>query len=619
MSENQKSNSKQEENSTQSSEFDFEKIKEAMQHNPETFKQILSMLNIESSSDEIEDETVEDGEVIEEFISENDLIEYNSIEDEDDETVEEQLQELQQALNNLTPQTKNKKRNKNKKPIYDMPIKEVPKAETPVAKEPVKEVSKAETPVTEIKTSKKENSISGKSTKTSNKSKNKAPKIITAKNTNVLTLDPVDENVTPKDDKVSLNQVIEDLIPKEVSKKLDEPLVEEVTEPVSEAIEEIVVEKKPINKPIETISKPIAENDSNPFVEEILSGNIDKTPETEEIPLTGSFIPKNKPEDREEKSTADLKVPLNGSFGIETPTDTVNNTNTTQPKPVIPKTNIPPYLANVMNKQPKKPVVEKPVIEKPVVEKPVIEKTVIEKPIDVIIDENNTEPIGGVFGIEDEKPLTGSFTLKEKIEDFSQKDVNELDVPLDGSFGVEPAKVTTSGKFEANDDKKVVQTSSTITSDTSNTPINSSVSITKPIEDTVKEQNPVDLTNVVIDENSTEPIGGVFGIEEEKPLTGSFTLKEKIEDISQKDVNELDVPLDGSFDVEPAEVTVSGKFEASDSKKPMPSTDISFKDGDTYDIDSIFSAILQTADNFKDKNVSAVEFAEKVKNILEKK
>ena len=73
-------------------------------------------------------------------------------------------------------------------------------------------------------------------------------------------------------------------------------------------------------------------------------------------------------------------------------------------------------------------------------------------------------------------------------------------------------------------------------------------------------QKPVDLSQVVIDENCTDPIGGVFGLDDEKPLTGSFTLNEAIEDNSNKSADDLDVPLEGSFDVEPATVTVSGKF-----------------------------------------------------------
>ncbi|MBQ7522449.1 MAG: hypothetical protein IJU14_06180, partial [Clostridia bacterium] len=182
--------------------------------------------------------------------------------------------------------------------------------------------------------------------------------------------------------------------------------------------------------------------------------------------------------------------------------------------------------------------------------------------------------VGGVFGLNDEKPLTGSFTLSEQLEDTSQKSVDDLDVPLEGSFDVEPAKVTVSGKFVENT-KPVVTMASSLNN---NTPpakptvpptaiyqppkpdSNGLVSAHKQSSEPARKQNPVDLTNVIIDETRTDPIGGVFGLEDEKPLTGSFTLSEQLEDTSQKSVDDLDVPLEGSFDVEPAKVTVSGKF-----------------------------------------------------------
>ena len=53
-------------------------------------------------------------------------------------------------------------------------------------------------------------------------------------------------------------------------------------------------------------------------------------------------------------------------------------------------------------------------------------------------DEENSEPIGGVFSLEDEKPLTGSFTLSEPLkteEDYAEE---IADVPLVGSFGIDP-------------------------------------------------------------------------------------------------------------------------------------------------------------------------------------
>ena len=197
-----------------------------------------------------------------------------------------------------------------------------------------------------------------------------------------------------------------------------------------------------------------------------------------------------------------------------------------------------------------------------------------QKPVDlsqVVIDENCTDPIGGVFGLDDEKPLTGSFTLSEQLEDNTEKNVDDLDVPLGGSFGVEPSEVTVSGKFVENT-KPVVTMVEDMTSPASTpsvAPITSNngqivenlVSAHKSGDSQINStQKPVDLSQVVIDENCTDPIGGVFGLDDEKPLTGSFTLNETIEDNSNKSADDLDVRLEGSFDVEPATVTVSGKF-----------------------------------------------------------
>ena len=134
-------------------------------------------------------------------------------------------------------------------------------------------------------------------------------------------------------------------------------------------------------------------------------------------------------------------------------------------------------------------------------------------------------------------------------------------------------------------------------------------------------QKPVDLSQVVIDENCTDPIGGVFGLDDEKPLTGSFTLNETIEDNSNKSADDLDVPLVGSFGVEPSEVTVSGKF-VENTKPVVTKVDnsplISFEENEKFDMDNITAAILNVAKNNANKGVSSAEFAEQVKKLLKK-
>ena len=258
-----------------------------------------------------------------------------------------------------------------------------------------------------------------------------------------------------------------------------------------------------------------------------------------------------------------------------------------------------------------------------------------QKPVDlsqVVIDENCTEPIGGVFGLDDEKPLTGSFTLSEQLEDNTEKNVDDLDVPLGGSFGVEPSEVTVSGKLVENT-KPVVTMVEDMTAPASTpsvAPITSNdgqivenlVSAHKSGDSQINStQKPVDLSQVVIDENCTDPIGGVFGLDDEKPLTGSFTLNETIEDNSNKSADDLDVPLVGSFGVEPSEVTVSGKF-VENTKPVVTKVDnsplISFEENEKFDMDNITAAILNVAKNNANKGVSSAEFAEQVKKLLKK-
>ena len=111
-------------------------------------------------------------------------------------------------------------------------------------------------------------------------------------------------------------------------------------------------------------------------------------------------------------------------------------------------------------------------------------------------------------------------------------------------------------------------------------------------------------------------------LSDEKPLTGSFTLSKQLEDNSEKSVDDLDVPLEGSFDVEPATVTVRGKYV--ENTKPVVTTVdnsplISFEENDKFDMDDITAAILNVAKNNESKGISSAEFAEQVKKILKKK
>jgi len=311
----------------------------------------------------------------------------------------------------------------------------------------------------------------------------------------------------------------------------------------------------------------------------------------DEKPLTGSFTLTEQLEDTSQKSVDELDVPLEGSFDVEPAKVTVSGKFVENTKPVV-------TMVDSLNKVPAPQTPPATAAYRPPVSAPATStykppvpdsnglvsahKTTSNEPArkqnpvnltNVIIDETRTDPIGGLFGLDDEKPLTGSFTLSEKLEDTSQKSADELDVPLEGSFDVEPAKVTVSGKFVENTKPVVTMVDSLNKVPAPQTPPATST-YKPPVPDSnglvsahkttsnepARKQNPVDLTNVIIDETRTAPIGGLYGLDDEKPLTGSFTLTEQLEDTSQKSVDELDVPLEGSFDVEPAKITVSGKF-----------------------------------------------------------
>ncbi len=252
-----------------------------------------------------------------------------------------------------------------------------------------------------------------------------------------------------------------------------------------------------------------------------------------------------------------------------------------------------------------KPVVDEPVIEdvKPVVDEPVIEdvKPVVEKPKDIpkpTYKNNNSVPATSRFlntsnnneksrsSFSTPSPHIASF-LKPKAEvpktttipSFMKPKEPKSDVPKTTTIPsflkpkTEPQK-TEIPKAEAPKTASpeiskpvtvvppvsIKKTESDIKDKKKDIPDNLVSAHKESTGETNSTQKPVDLSSVVIDENCTDPIGGVFGLEDEKPLTGSFTLSEQLEDNSEKSVDDLDVPLGGSFGVEPSEVTVSGKF-----------------------------------------------------------
>ena len=314
-----------------------------------------------------------------------------------------------------------------------------------------------------------------------------------------------------------------------------------------------------------------------------------------------------------------------------------------------------------------KPVVDEPVIEdvKPVIDEPVIEdvKPVVEKPKDIpkpTYKNNNSVPATSRFlntsnnneksrsSFSTPSPHIASF-LKPKAEVPKTTTIPSFMKPKEPKADV-PKTTTIPSFLKPKTEPQKTEIPKAEAPKTASPEISKPVTVVPPvsikktesdIEDKKKDipdnlvsahkastgetnstQKPVDLSSVVIDENCTDPIGGVFGLEDEKPLTGSFTLSEQLEDNSNKSVDDLDVPLEGSFDVEPATVTVRGKYV--ENTKPVVTTVdnsllISFEENDKFDMDDITAAILNVAKNNESKGISSAEFAEQVKKILKKK
>ena len=236
-----------------------------------------------------------------------------------------------------------------------------------------------------------------------------------------------------------------------------------------------------------------------------------------------------------------------------------------------------------------------PVVDKPVVDEPVIEdvKPVVEKPKDIpkpTYKNNNSVPATSRFlntSNNNEKSRSSFSTPSPHIASFLKPKAEVPKTTTIPSFlkpKTEPQK-TEIPKAEAPKTASpeiskpvtvvppvsIKKTESDIKDKKKDIPDNLVSAHKESTGETNSTQKPVDLSSVVIDENCTDPIGGVFGLEDEKPLTGSFTLSEQLdtgsftlseqlEDNSEKSVDDLDVPLGGSFGVEPSEVTVSGKF-----------------------------------------------------------
>ena len=565
---------------------------------------------------------------------------YNADDDNEPNKLENLVNEVEKTIGNISSGSQTMT-----DPMYPHPEKTLENPEDTIEK-----LASSKTKSRKKSTSSKKSS----STKKSSKSKKTVTEKTVVDEVKPIVDEPViDIPVTEKVKPIVNEPVVDIPVTEEVKPIVDEPVVDiPVTEEVKPIVDEPVVDI-PVTEEVKPIvDEPVVDIPVTEEVKPIVDEPVVDIPVTEDV----QTIVDEPAVDEPVVNAPSLEdfIPV-----IDKPIDmpVFEDFIPVVDKPVVDE----PVIEDV------KPVIDEPVIEdvKPVVDELVIEdvKPVVEKPKDIpkpTYKNNNSVPATSRFlntsnnneksrsSFSTPSPHIASF-LKPKAEvpktttipSFMKPKEPKADVPKTTTIPsflkpkMEPQK-TEIPKAEAPKTASpeiskpvtvvppvsIKKTESDIKDKKKDIPDNLVSAHKASTGETNSTQKPVDLSSVVIDENCTDPIGGVFGLEDEKPLTGSFTLSEQLEDNSEKSVDDLDVPLEGSFDVEPATVTVRGKYV--ENTKPVVTTVdnsplISFEENDKFDMDDITAAILNVAKNNESKGISSAEFAEQVKKILKKK
>ena len=217
------------------------------------------------------------------------------------------------------------------------------------------------------------------------------------------------------------------------------------------------------------------------------------------------------------------------------------------------------------------------------------------------------------FVEEEPKPLSGSFTLEEPPKTVEEVDTRDIDVPLNGSFGINRRAVDIDINSTVADNKANVQGNTDEISEKSSDEVinNKAYDVDNVTEKSIaNEQNsiavdepvkgkPVD--NLEVSKNSP--------VEEHKPLSGSFTLEEPPKTVEEVDTRDIDVPLNGSFGIKIKDIN---KIEKSTSKTEESATSFS----DNVKIDADDNKILEAAKKIIIDYIATEEFANKLKEIL---
>ena len=336
--------------------------------------------------------------------------------------------------------------------------------------------------------------------------------------------------------------------------------------------------------------------------------NEKKFVEEEPKPLSGSFTLEEPPKVVEEVDTRDIDVPLNGSFGIyRRAVDTDINSTVADNK-----ANVQGDTDEISEKSSDEVINNKAYDVDNVTEKSTAneqnsgaaDKTVESKPVDMETSENSP--------VEKHKPLSGSFTLEEPPKTVEEVDTRDIDVPLNGSFGINRSAVDIDINSTVADNKANVQGDTDEISEKSSDEVinNKAYDVDNVTEkSTANEQNSGAVDETVESKPVDMETSENSPVEEHKPLSGSFTLEEPPKTVEEVDTRDIDVPLNGSFGIKIKDIN---KIEKSTSKTEESATSFS----DNVKIDADDNKILEAAKKIIIDYIATEEFANKLKEIL---
>ena len=202
------------------------------------------------------------------------------------------------------------------------------------------------------------------------------------------------------------------------------------------------------------------------------------------------------------------------------------------------------------------------------------------------------------FVEEEPKPLSGSFTLEEPPKTVEEVDTRDIDVPLNGSFDINRRAVDIDINSTVADNKTNVQGDTDEISEKSSDEVinNKAYDVDNVTEkSTANEQNSgaadktVESKPVDMETSENSPV------EKHKPLSGSFTLEEPPKTVEEVDTRDIDVPLNGSFDINRRAVDIDINSTVADNKTNVQgdTDEISEKSSDevinnkAYDVDNV--------------------------------